>query len=279
VAVAPKRPPTVRDLLCHTAGYSYGTTGIEAADKAYAAADPFSKDKTLALMAASMAKVPLAFQPGSRWMYGVSTDLLGRVVEVASGLPFELLLEKRLFIPLDLPDTSFALDPGKVDRLAVVYSSDRNGNLKNAGFDDFRYSKKSKLPSGGGGLLSTIRDYTRFLQMIANGGELHGVRLMKPETVNLMTTNQLSEDAMPIAFGPLKRHGTGFGLGFSVKVGDTDWNPEAPLGEYGWGGLLSTHYWLSPEDELVIVTMEQTIPYDFLLENELKPLIYAALDQ
>ena len=86
------------------------------------------------------------------------------------------------------------------------------------------------------------------------------------------------DDAMPVTFGPLKRHGTGFGLGFSVKVGDTNWNPHAPLGEYGWGGLLSTHYWASPKDELVVVTMEQTIPYDFLLENELKPLIYDAIE-
>ncbi len=125
----------------------------------------------------------------------------------------------------------------------------------------------------------TVRDYTRFLQMIANGGELQGVRLLKKETVAAMTRNQLSEEAMPIAFGPLKRAGTGFGLGFCVKVANTDWNRAGRIGEYGWGGIASTHYWVSPHDHLVVVTMEQTLPYDFLLENELKPLIYAAIEE
>jgi CubicO group peptidase (beta-lactamase class C family) len=123
-----------------------------------------------------------------------------------------------------------------------------------------------------------MRDYTRFLQMIANGGELLGTRVLKRETVSEMTRNQLKGPAMPIRFPGNVRHGTGFGLGFSVKVADTEWNAGGRVGEYGWGGLLSTHSWISPKDELVVVTMEQTFPYGFLLEDALKPLIYNAIE-
>lgn len=276
-AVAPASPPTVKDLLCHTTGYSYGGTGIPAVDRLHAKADPFAKDKTLAQFATSMASVPMAFEPGNGWMYGVSTDLLGAVVEAAAGVPFETFLQKRIFAPLDMVDTGFLLPKEKWPRLAEVYTSDKKGKLSNNGHDNFRYTPDSKMPSGGGGLVSTIRDYTRFLQMIANGGELHGTRLLKKETVAAMTKNHLKGRAMPIRFPGNLRRGTGFGLGFSVKVAQTNWNSDGRLQEYGWGGMLSTHYWISPKDELVVVTMEQTFPYDFLLEDALKPLIYAAV--
>ncbi|MFP6857116.1 MAG: serine hydrolase domain-containing protein [Roseibacillus sp.] len=278
-AVAPANAPTVRDLLRHTTGYSYGGTGIPEVDQKQKAADPFARENTLAEFSKRMATVPLAFEPGKGWMYGVSTDLLGAVVQSASGMPFEKFLQQRIFAPLGMVDTGFLIPEGKKARVAVVYNSDKRGKLTNNNHDNFRYTTKSKLPSGGGGLVSTIRDYTRFLQMIANGGELHGTRLLKKETVAAMTRNQLKGTAMPVRFPGNVRHGTGFGLGFSVRIENTDWNADGRIGEYGWGGLLSTHYWISPKDDLVVVTMEQTLPYDFLLEDALKPLIYAAVEE
>ena len=276
-AVAPTNPPTVKDLLRHTTGYSYGGTGVSRVDMMQKKADVFARDNTLADFSKSMATVPLVFEPGQKWMYGVSTDILGAVVQSASGMPFETFLQKRIFAPLDMVDTSFVIPKSKMPRVAVVYNSDSRGKLTNNNHDNFRYTVESKLPSGGGGLSSTIRDYTRFLQMIANGGELHGTRLLKRETVARMTRNQLEDAAMPVRFPGNKRPGTGFGLGFSVKVANTDWNKAGRIGEYGWGGMLSTHYWISPKDDLVVVTMEQTLPYDFLLEDALKPLIYDAI--
>lgn len=276
-AVAPARAPTVKDLLCHTTGYSYGGTGNAELDRIHKQADPFARENSLAEFSKSMATVPLAFEPGQSWMYGVSTDILGAVVQSASGMSFEAFLQQRIFSPLDMVDTGFVIPEGKMPRVAVVYNSDKRGVLTNNNHDNFRYTSESKLPSGGGGLASTIRDYTRFLQMVANGGELHGTRLLKEETVARMTRNQLKGPAMPIRFPGNMRYGTGFGLGFSVKVKNTAWNKEGRIGEYGWGGMLSTHYWISPKDDLVVVTMEQTFPYDFLLEDALKPLIYDAI--
>src|SRR6185295_17158395 len=139
------------------------------------------------------------------------------------------------------------------------------------------YLAKPRLLSGGGGLVSTTRDYMRFLQMIAHGGELQGTRILKPETVALMTHNQLPPEAMPISLSILKRPGVGFGLGFSVRVESSQQEPAGRVGEYGWGGLASTHYWSSPKDDLVVVTMEQTIPFSMLLESLLKGPIYEAI--
>jgi CubicO group peptidase (beta-lactamase class C family) len=278
-AVAPTNPPTVKDLLRHTTGYSYGGTGVAQVDLMQKKADVFARDNTLADFSKGMATVPLVFEPGQRWMYGVSTDILGAVVQSASGMPFETFLQKRIFAPLDMVDTGFVIPKSKMPRVAVVYNSNKRGKLSNNNHDNFRYTAESKLPSGGGGLASTIRDYTRFLQMIANGGELHGTRLLKRETVARMTKNQLENAAMPVRFPGNKRPGTGFGLGFSVKVANTAWNKAGRIGEYGWGGMLSTHYWISPKDDLVVVTMEQTLPYDFLLEDALKPLIYDAIKE
>ncbi len=277
-AVVPDRPPTIRDLLCHTAGYSYGYTGIPDLDKIHREAGPLVETELLTDFVKRMAKVPMAFEPGQGWLYGISTDLLGAIVERASGTPLDHFFLKRFFAPLGMHDTGFLLPKAKRDRMAVVYKSDKRGLLTRSEGNLFSYGARTKMRSGGGGLVSTIRDYTRFLQMIANGGELHGKRFLKKETVAAMTRNHLRGPAMPIRFPNNIRHGTGFGLGFCVKVAQTDWNKAGRIGEYGWGGMLSTHFWISPRDELVVVTMEQTLPYDFMLEDALKPLVYDAIE-
>ncbi len=133
--------------------------------------------------------------------------------------------------------------------------------------------------SGGGGLVGTARDYLRFLTMIQNGGELDGHRILRPETVVLMTTNQLPKEAFPIHFDKDDRHGTGFGFGFSVRTENTDWDPAGRVGEYGWGGAASTHYWASPTDKLIVITLEQIMPYQWDTEFGVKKIIYDALEK
>lgn len=277
-AITPNNPPAVKDLLCHTAGYSYGFTGIPEIDKLHRQAVPLVEGELLTDFCAGMANVPMAFEPGEGWLYGISTDLLGAVVEHASGMPLDRFFQERIFEPLGMIDTAFVIPEAKRDRMAVVYRVDKKGALTRNDRNLFSYSSKTKMRSGGGGLASTIGDYTRFLQMIANGGELHGQRFLKKKTVAEMTRNHLTGPAMPIRFPNNIRHGTGFGLGFCVKVAQTDWNKAGRLDEYGWGGMLSTHFWISPRDELVVVTMEQTLPFDFMLEDALKPLIYDAIE-
>ena len=276
--VAPRKPATVKDLLCHTSGYSYGDTGIQEIDAPHLEHGALRETTKLSDFSTQAARIPMAFEPGAGWLYGISTDLLGAVVERASGMALDQFFESRIFTPLGMIDTGFIIPEDKRMRLAAAYDSDNQGSLSRRNSDLFTYSSRTRLLSGGGGLASTILDYTRFLQMIANGGEWNGQRLLQKKTVETMTRNHLSGPAMPIRFPGNIRHGTGFGLGFSVKTAQTDWNKAGRLGEYGWGGMLSTHFWISPADQLVVVTMEQTYPFDFLLEDALKPLIYAAIE-
>ena len=276
--VAPRKPATVKDLLCHTSGYSYGDTGIQEIDAPHLEHGALRETTKLSDFSTQAARIPMAFEPGAGWLYGISTDLLGAVVERASGMALDQFFESRIFTPLGMIDTGFIIPEDKRMRLAAAYNSDNQGSLSRRNSDLFTYSSRTRLLSGGGGLASTILDYTRFLQMIANGGEWNGQRLLQKKTVETMTRNHLSGPAMPIRFPGNVRHGTGFGLGFSVKTAQTDWNKAGRLGEYGWGGMLSTHFWISPADQLVVVTMEQTYPFDFLLEDALKPLIYAAIE-
>lgn len=276
----PDREMTIRDLMLHTAGFTYGTSGVEASDKKYRELNVMDFNSSLAQMTEKLGKVPLIFAPGADWSYGVSTDVLGRVVEVVSGMPLDEFFQKRIFAPLDMKDTAFYVPAEKLDRFAANYNSDGKGNLtlKEAA-DKSEYLQKRKLLSGGGGLVSTTRDYTRFLITIARGGELDGVRILKEKTVALMTTNQLPDNVGWIKFGGQKREGVGFGLGFSVRDKMSEWDPQGRVGEYGWGGAASTHYWISPKDDLVVVTMEQTMPYSFLTEFAVKGLIYDALEK
>lgn len=276
--VAPRKPATVKDLLCHTSGYSYGDTGIQEIDAPHLEHGALRETTKLSDFSTQAARIPMAFEPGAGWLYGISTDLLGAVVERASGMALDQFFESRIFTPLGMIDTGFIIPEDKRMRLAAAYNSDNQGSLSRRNSELFTYSSRTRLLSGGGGLASTILDYTRFLQMIANGGEWNGQRLLQKKTVETMTRNHLSGPAMPIRFPGNIRHGTGFGLGFSVKTAQTDWNKAGRLGEYGWGGMLSTHFWISPADQLVVVTMEQTYPFDFLLEDALKPLIYAAIE-
>jgi CubicO group peptidase (beta-lactamase class C family) len=269
----PSRAPTVKDLMLHTAGFTYGGASTS---KAWAEKKPLEA-KDLDEFARRLADVHLAFDPGSDWHYGVNTDVLGLVVQRAAGKKLSDVLRERIFEPLGMVDTGFHVPPDKAGRFAANYRRDKDGLAVVDAPGASKYLQPPGLESGGGGLVGTAGDYLRFLLMIDGGGALDGRRILRPETVRLMTSNQLPPPAFPIYFGQQKRHGTGFGLGFSVRTADTEWDPAGRVGEYGWGGAASTHYWCSPKDRLVVVTMEQIMPYNFDTEFALKGLLYDAL--
>ncbi|RMG37337.1 MAG: class A beta-lactamase-related serine hydrolase [Planctomycetota bacterium] len=274
----PKTTLTVRDLMRHTSGFSYGRTGVDQIDRAFRRAKLLDRDVDLAEFTRRLADVPLLFDPGTDWKYGVSIDVLGRVVEVVSGQPLDVYLRKRIFEPLDMRDTAFFVPDEKLDRFTVNYRRTLRGGLTPLDRPETsRYRRKPKFLSGGGGLVSTARDYLRFLLAISQGGVLEGRRILKAETVRLMTTNQLPERVGWIKFGKQVREGVGFGLGFSVRVKPSRWDPDARIGEYGWGGAASTHYWVSPRDDLIVVTLEQVMPFSFATEFALKKPIYQAI--
>jgi len=271
----PEREIRIRDLMRHTSGLSYGFFG--AAD--YIAAGIGERDRPLADDVRAIAKLPLVCEPGTKFVYSVSTDVLGRVVEVISGQPLDQYFHEHLFEPLGMPDTGFFVPAEKAPRLAALNGAredDRQIRVIDAPATS-DYLDKPKNLSGGGGLVATAGDYFRFCQMILNGGELEGTRILKPETVAMMTTNQIPDEAMPIGIGDT-RIGIGFGLGFSVVTAKGDWDPAARVGEFGWGGAASTHYWMSPDDELLVITMRQFMPYQWTLERGLKGMIYDAIE-
>ena len=275
-----KRQMTVRDLMRHTSGLSYGFVGNSAVEKRYKKDKPIDRAGDLPTMITKLSGIPLAFEPGTKWQYSVSIDVLGRLIEIWSGNKFEDFLAERICKPLEMKDTAFDVPKGKVDRFTANYAPNGSGELRL--IDDpakSRYLTPAGLASGGGGLVSTTRDYLRFLQMVLNGGELHGKRILKKKTVRLMTRNQLPKKIMPIRIGPIPRVGVGFGLGFSTRVSMGPWDPGGRVGEFGWGGAASTHYWVSPKDELVVVTMEQIMPYSFMTEWAVKKLIYDAIEK
>ena len=271
---APARPMTIRDLMLHTSGLTYGA-GPDALKEAFSRLKPL-ESSNLAEMAEKLSQVPLAFDPGTDWTYGVGIDVLGRVIEVVSGESLDVFLDKTIFTPLDMTDTAFNVPPEKVGRFAANYSRTNGLTVIDAPAES-KYARKVTFFSGGGGLVSTARDYMRFLSMIERGGTLDGHRILRSKTVKLMTSNQLPEKAFPIYFGKEKRPGTGFGLGFSVRTEITSWDPAGHVGEYGWGGAASTHYWASPADKLIVITFEQIMPYEWDTEFGVKKIIYDAV--
>ena len=266
---------TVRDLMRHTSGFTYGMFGDTRVDALYREAEPLGAG-SLPEMMELLSELPLLCAPGSCWNYGVSTDVLGRVIEVASGSSLDAFLRQRIFEPLGMEDTGFSVSEEKLDRVAALYELSEEGlRILQAPW----MSEPAAAPgllSGGGGLYSTAADYLRFLRMIARGGELDGVRLLKPETVAEMRRNQLAGELVPIAVtGPAR--GLGFGLGFAVRVAESEDAPAAAVGDYGWDGLASTHAWISPEHDLIVVTLEQTMPFSFRTADAVRAPLYAAV--
>jgi CubicO group peptidase (beta-lactamase class C family) len=217
---------TIRDLMRHTSGLTYGMPNGSPVDKLYIANRIESPGDTLQDKVVKLGKLPLQYQPGTRFHYSVSTDVLGRVVEVVSGKPLDDFLRERVFTPLDMRDTGFVVPDDKLARFAASYRVEKCVLKAIDAPATSRYRTARKYLSGGGGLVSTGRDYSRFCQTLLNGGELHGARLLRPETVRQMTTNQLPDEALPMTLGGFPQPGLGFGLGVSVRMIDS--GPKGP---------------------------------------------------
>ncbi len=274
--VPAKRPITIHDLLTHTSGISYGY-GPAAAQ--YEAAGLHSwylghKNETIGEVVDRLARLPFNAQPGEAWVYGYSDDVLGRVVEVASGTSLDEFFRRRIFEPLRMKDTSFFLPPEKRARLATVYAAAPSGGIVRApdpgqGQGDYVEGPR-KCFSGGAGLLSTASDYARFLQMLANGGELDGARLLSPGTVELATVNHV---------GSLYREGRkGFGLGFEITQDLGRGEELGSPGAFGWGSAYYSTYWVDPREHLVAILLAQLVPPgDIDLKEKFRNLVYQAL--
>jgi CubicO group peptidase (beta-lactamase class C family) len=273
-----KREITVRDLLTHTSGLTYGYFGTTYVDQLYRTAKVLDYQRSVKEMIGKLQKLPLLYQPGTKWTYSVSVDVLGHLVEVVSGKRLDAFLQQRVFGPLDMHDSGFYVPKEKLDRFAKTYGPTLTAGLTALdNRETNRFSAPPVLVSGGGGLVSTARDYMRFCQMLLGKGELDGMRLLRRETVEMMTSNQLPEALLPISFGPVKREGLGFGLGVSVRMAEAESAPGGRVGEYGWGGAACTHFWISPRDELIVVVLAQYMPFSLQLENAVKPIVYGAL--
>ena len=272
------REMTVRDLLRHTSGLTYGFFGDSPIDREYQTVGVLDDSGTLQDMVDKLAKMPLLYQPGTRFNYSVSTDLLGHVIEQVSGQGLDEFFDQRVFQPLGMRDTAFHVAVEKLDRFANNYGPRQTqAGIKVIDHaDNSKFARRLNLLSGGGGLVSTAPDYMRFCQMLLNDGEFGGERLLNASTVQEMTKNQLPAEAFPLTLDGV-REGVGFGLGFSVVMDITDWTKRCHLGEYGWGGAASTHFWISPEDDLAVVVLTQFMPFSFQLENVVKPLVYEAI--
>ena len=276
--VAARRPITVRDLLTHTAGIGYGMAGPGADRWREAEITGWyfaHRDEPARATVDRMGSLPFQAQPGERFVYGYNTDILGALVEAVSGRTLEAFLHSRIFEPLDMRDTHFYLPPEKRDRLATVYNQRIPGELVRApgGAGMATQGQYVDGPrtsfSGGAGLLSTARDYARFLQMMLDGGTLGDARILSPASVALMTSNHVGD-----LFAP----GMGFGLGFSVRLDLGEAGELGSLGDYGWGGAYHTTYWVDPAERLVVVYFTQVIPASGLDDHQkLRALVHGAL--
>ncbi len=264
-----EREVTVKHLLTHTAGLIYGGDWVHPINDRYREADFYGGD--LSHMAQELGGIPLLHHPGDAWNYGMSTDVLGYLVEVVSGMPFAEFLKKRIFEPLDMVDTDFSVPEEKADRYATLYEPAEDGGIQVLENAPVSSGPLSFHHSGGAGLQSTAADYLRFCQMMLNEGELNGVRLLGRKTVELIIMNHIPDD-----WQPLWRTGCGFGLGFAVVTDVADTHALGSLGTYSWGGLASTTFWIDPLEELIGILMTQLIG-DAPFHPQFRVLTYQAI--
>lgn len=264
----PSRPITILDLLTHTAGLTYGLFGDSPVDAMYREADLLSQveGRDLEATVDAIAQLPLVTDPGQAWIYSVSLDVLGRVVEVASDTSLDEFFRTRIFDPLGMHDTGFFVPTEKLNRFATIYGA------TDAGLEEIPvpaggpFNRAPHWLSGGGGLSSTAMDYLRFAQMLLNEGELDGVRILQSETVRQMTTNHLAEGLLPI---PIGVDGMGYGLGISVVM---------ETGAFWWAGLANTYFWIDPHNELIGFAWTQFLPYGAVPINPLmQSLVYSSM--
>jgi CubicO group peptidase (beta-lactamase class C family) len=267
-----KRPITLRDLLTHTAGISYGDGPAAEEYKAAGITGWFLADKNVPVgdVIKRLAGLPFDAQPGEKFVYGYNTDILGRVVEVASGMSLSEFVERRIAAPLGMADTHFFLPESKIGRFTPVYGADDKGGLKliEDAKDNFYVRGPRMCYAGGAGLLATAEDYARFLQMLLNGGELHGARLLSPKTIELMLADH--------AGAQYKSQAMGLGFWVTDRLGRN--GQPGSVGAFGWGGAYYTTYWVDPAEKMVCVLMTQLLPAGSIdLQAKFRTLVYAAV--
>jgi CubicO group peptidase (beta-lactamase class C family) len=280
-----ERPITIRHLFTHTSGLSYGFDPQDPVDRLYNEAganlSPFYAPGSRATnkdLVDLLVQLPLAFQPGTQWRYSLSIDVLGYLVELISGKPLDVFLRERIFEPLGMVDTAFYVPAAKTSRLARIYMTPESG----AGLARVDLPARTETPaflSGGGGLFSTVGDYARFAQMLVNGGELDGARLLSPHTVALMEMNQAPAQAMPYEQRPgiLKNAGYGYGLGMRVLTDVAASGRAGSVGEFGWDGAFATYFWIDRKEALYGLLMMQHQAWRFPIHQQFKALTYQAL--
>ncbi len=282
--VAANGPITFRQLLTHTSGLTYGFLEATPVDALYRqhGVDFQMAERPLLDMMAPLAALPLLNHPGAEWNYSVSTDVLGALVEVISGQPFEQFMRERILKPLALNDTDFHVREGNHGRFAANYTRSRDGGVKQIdGARDSRFLSPRALISGGGGLVSTAADYFRFCSFMRNLGELDGVRLLGRKTVEFMTCNHLRGDMADMGqprFSESSFSGIGFGLGFSVMIDPAKAEILGSPGEYAWGGAASTAFWIDPQEDMAVILLTQLLPSStYPLRRQLRVLTYQAI--
>jgi CubicO group peptidase (beta-lactamase class C family) len=274
--------PTIKQLMSHHAGFSYGIFAESPVDALYMENNVLDPSGTLEELVTKLADIPLAYQPGARWQYSVSTDILARLVEVWSGMSFIDFLTFRILGPLGMHDTDFHVPSEKHDRLATNYVPDDPMQPMKPGLNVQpdtmlgSYLEPKPLMSGGGGLVSTLADYTAFIRMLIGEGEIDGVRILKPETVAMMHSNQLPE-GMGVQLPNWHMPDTVFGIGLAIKTQPLKGEPEQAIEEFHWGGLAGTHTWISPRAGVAALIFTQRLPgfwHEF--SHEFKRQVYAA---
>ncbi len=276
-------PVRIWHLLTHTAGMTYGAFHTHPIHAAYCAAGLESgppPGMDLAAVCDRYAGLPLQFEPGTAWNYGVGTDVIARLIEVLSGMPFDEFVAERLFRPLGMDDAGFFVGSERTDRLAVVYRPDANGRA--TPLPGAPPLTRPDCVSAGGGLVASALDYYRFTEMLRRGGELDGIRLLGPRTVELMVTNHLPDCGDLRTLSPPELdpgvYGFGFGLGFQVTVDPITAKVPSRVGEYGWVGKASTFFWVDPQEELTVLFLTQLQPQTaHPILPQLKQLVYQAI--
>jgi CubicO group peptidase (beta-lactamase class C family) len=273
---APRRAPTVQDLLCHTSGLTYEITGNAPVQRMYAQAKLGSRDRTNREFSRALAEMPLMFEPGSIWAYSRATDLLGALVEVVSGQTLGAYLQEHILGPLGMVDTGFSVPADQQHRIAEPFVHDPDGGTQMPLID---IRKTPAMQAGGMGLASTAQDYARFTQCLSSGGELMGQRILSPSSIRLMTADHLGGIGQQTTerSGDMLGRATGFGLGFSVRLAEGLETLPGAVGLYSWGGIAGTTFWVDPVNDLYAILMAQAPNQRDYFRPLFRNLVYAAL--
>lgn len=278
----PIHPPTMQELMTHTAGFVYGFFGNTPVDKEYRTMGVM-QSKTLQEFIDKLAKIPLAYQPGTKWVYSASMDIQGYIVEKLSGQSLPDFMQEHIFKPLGMKDTGFFVPAEKRGRFTTLYRSNEKGEVvpSPGGFGG-DYAEQPTMPSGGGGLVTTAEDYYRFAQMLEDGGELNGVRILSPAAVHLMSSNHLAPNLLTGEFSigaQVMRPGLGYGFNCAVEFNPTEAGLPDGRGTFFWDGAAGTWFWIDPANDIVFIGMIQRMlgPDSPNVEYESRPAVYQAL--